>query len=536
MVIGLRLVDLGVLDRPSEPRAELVAADRVNAARKAGRADIVDRNGVLLATSLKTASLFADPVRLNDPEGAARDLAELFPDLSFEELRKKLQSKKRFVWIRRNLTPKQQYAAHRLGYPGLEFRNEYRRVYPHGNLFAHVLGYTDIDNKGLAGIEKSHEAELIEAAAPLTTTLDVRIQSILHDALSASMADFSAEGGAGIVMDARSGAVLAAVSLPDFDPHFPGAAPAKARFSRISLGVFEMGSTFKLFSTAAALETGEVRVQDKFDARKPLREGRYLIRDYHAQNRILTLPEVFIHSSNIGTALMAREIGTERLRDFFTDIGMVSPVPVDLPETGAPLAPRPWRDINTLTASYGHGIAVSALHVARAGAAMVNGGRLPLPHLVAGDDADGENTAGPRVISPKTSRTLRQLMRLVVVEGTGSNAEVAGYRVGGKTGTAEKIRADGKGYDSKSLVSSFLGAFPMDDPRYVVFVVLDEPRGNAKSHGYATGGWVAAPVVADVIRQMAPLVGLAPDENAGADLHGAVMRYLSPKGRNLASN
>ncbi len=505
-----RLVDLTVLrggQGPTVARADTGVGVRV------GRGNIVDRNGMILAASLPTVSLFADPLQVIDVEEATEKLAQALPDLSREEIAVKLGSKGRFVWIARNLTPRQHYDINRLGLPGLAFQTGERRVYPHGPLVAHVLGLTDVDGRGTAGLERQFDRVLRAGGAPLRLSIDIRVQTIMRDALSAAVREFNAIGAAGIVMDVRTSEVLSMVSLPDFDPNQPEAAVGNAIFNRASKGVYELGSTFKLFTAAMALDTGTVTLKSHYDASKPIRVGRYLISDYHAKNRRLSVPEIILYSSNIGAAKMALDVGSDEQRRYLDRFGLLKPAAIELPEVGTPLMPEIWRPINTMTISYGHGISVSPLQLANGVATLANGGirrsATVLKH-------DGGIDVGRQVISTKTSDNMRRLMRLVVSNGTGRKAAVPGYLVGGKTGTAEKITASG--YSRKAKVSSFVGVFPMNAPRYVVFAVVDEPVGNKRTFNYATGGWVAAPVVAQVIRQIGPMLGIAPDTQTELDL------------------
>lgn len=475
------------------------------------RADILDREGHLLATSLKTASLYADPKIILDPVEAAQKLASIFPEINANELQQKLASKRRFVWIKRNLTPKQIYAANRLGLPGVSFIDEQRRLYPDGSLMAHAIGFTNVDHHGLAGLEKAYDKALLESKEPLQTTLDVRIQHILRKELQKIVADFTAVGGAGLVMNAKTGEIYAMVSLPDYDPHHPAATPAEDRFNRLTAGVYEMGSTFKTFTTAALMERNHQNPRVVFNTMHPLRRAGFTISDFHPEPKPLNVSEIMLHSSNVGAALMAEQIGTPAMKQFYKDLGFFEEVPIELAERGRPLYPSTWRDINTLTASYGHGIAVTPLHLATAMAAMVNGGYLVKPTFI---KKPGENYTLEKpepVISAQTSNVMRHILRIVVSDGTGSKANIPGYRVGGKTGTAEKTAVGG--YNHKSLLSSFIGVFPVDNPEFVVVAFIDEPKPNAHSYGYATGGWTGAPVVGQVIKQMAPLVGIAPQQD-----------------------
>jgi cell division protein FtsI (penicillin-binding protein 3) len=503
LIVAGRLVSVALISSGGEPSiAEAPRATQL----ETERADIVDRNGIVLATNLVTASLYANPREVPSPRAAAAALSKVLPELPQAEVESKLASGKSFVWLKRNLTPKQQYAVNRLGIPGLSFQREERRVYPHGNLAAHILGFTDIDNRGIAGVERQFESRLAEQHAPLALSIDIRLQHILKEELSRSIHDFSAIGGAGVILDARNGEVLAMTSLPDFDPNEPGRASADTRFNRATLGVYEMGSVFKVFTTAMALDAGVTSLKGGYDASHPIKVSRYTISDYHAKNRWLSVPEIFIYSSNIGSAKMALDVGPEGQRAFLKRLGMLSPLALELPELGEPQGPAQWKELAAMTIAFGHGLSVTPMHVASGVASVVNGGLKVRSTIVKQE----EPLAEERILKPDTSQALRQLMRLVVERGTGKSADAPGYRVGGKTGTAEK--AAGKGYKRNALISSFVGAFPMDDPRYVIFLAVDEPKPNKESHGYATGGWVAAPAVRRLVERMAPLVGIAPVE------------------------
>jgi len=528
LVMALRLVDVTLLRPDTEPR---VASGETAGPLRMDRADIVDRNGIILATDLETASLYANPRQVLDAAQAARKLVTVLPELDVAELESRLSSNRAFVWIKRTLTPKQEYDVNRLGIPGLYFQREDRRVYPQGSLAAHVVGFTDIDNKGLAGIEAEFDDRLRDDGAPLRLSLDVRVQHVLHEELAQAVAEFDAKGAAGVVMDVRTGEVTAMVSLPDFDPNDPAHDPAESRFDRATLGTYEMGSTFKIFTTAMALESGVATLEDGYDASNPIHVARFTINDYHPQSRWLSLPEIFIYSSNIGAAKMALDVGTERQRAFLRRLGLLQPAHIQLPEVGTPLVPSPWRDINTMTVGFGHGISVSPLQLTAAVATVIDGGIAHDPTLIR--VAAGAPVPGHRVVSESTSDALRRLMRLNVVDGTGKKAAVPGYLVGGKTGTAEKIAAGT--YDHKALLSSFVAAFPMDAPRYVVLVMLDEPKGTAETHGFATGGWTAAPVTGRVIARMAPLVGITPIDEDAPEIQAAMFVDIHSRGRRLAS-
>ena len=528
ILLAARAFDLTVIQGGLNDGAAFTQSALDAPAQAITRADIVDRNGVLLATTLKTASLYADPELISDAQATAQGLVKIFPELAFGDILQKLQSEKRFIWIKRNIMPDAQVAVLELGQPGLQFEYEDTRVYPQGDLGAHLVGYTDIDSHGQAGVERSFD-KLLGMGQPVTLTLDIRLQHVLHREVQKAMDDFSAKGGAGVILDVTNGEVLAGVSLPDFDPHGAGNASKEEIFNRMTLGVYELGSVFKIFTTAALFETKNVPMSTTFDAREPIKRGRFTINDYHGEDRVLTVPEVFMYSSNIGTAMMGEAVGTTALKGFLEDIGLLTPLEFEVMEITSPIVPNPWRDINTLTASYGHGVATTPMQLTTAVASIMNGGILVKPKLV----IDAAATTPPksdeiRIVSPQTAHRMRQLMRLVVTDGTGSNADVPGYRVGGKTGTAEQ--PGGGGYDRKRLISSFIGVFPMDAPRYAVFVMVDQPKGNKASFGYATGGWTSAPAVARVIGSMASIMGLQPkDLPREQELSESLKQYVSVK-------
>ena len=511
--IALRMLDVSVLGyTPSPSKSNATSDNAAPGAVTMARADIVDRNGEVLATSLPTVSLFAKTSELLDTQDAAIKLASVLPDLDADDTAERLASPKTFVYLRRNLTPRQEYDVNALGIPGLYFEKGERRVYPHGNLGAHVVGITDIDNQGLSGIEKRFSERLATDHAPLRLSLDIRMQTIVHNELATSVEEFKALGGVAMVLDAKNAEVLAMVSLPDFDPNDPPPPTDPSMFNRATKGVYEMGSTFKLFNTAAALDYGTATMNSSYDARAPFHFHDAVIHDAHSEGRWLDVAEILIHSSNIGAARMALDLGTNNQRSFLTKIGMTDPLPIELPEVGRPQVPNPWREINTATIAFGHGLSVTPLHLATGVAALINGGEFHPPTLLPSD----ETQPGLRIEKPKTAIAMRQLMRAVVESGTGKYADVPGYDVGGKTGTAEK--AVKGGYAKKSVLSSFIADFPSADPRYVVLVMVDEPQGTQESHGAITGGWTAAPAVRRIIAAIAPLTGMAPQLQAQAPL------------------
>jgi cell division protein FtsI (penicillin-binding protein 3) len=531
LAVSVRLVEVSGFKSGDTP----VAHSRVSTTPEPSRADIVDRNGVLLATTLQTPSLYANPRHVIDAKYAAQQLVTVLPDLDEADVYAKLTSDRGFVWLKRQLTPRQQYEVNRLGIPGLRFRDEEKRVYPKGHLFSHVLGYTSIDNKGLAGVERGLDDTLRHSHAPVRLSVDSRLQYILRDEIAKQIAAFTAIGGTGIIMDVHTGEVLAMVSLPDFDPNNLDGAMPDELFNRATLGIYEMGSVFKIFTAATALETHTDTMTSGYDATHPIRIGRFMIHDDHAQRRWLSLPEIFMYSSNIGAAKMAVDIGSDRQREYLARLGLLTTPKFELHELGSPLYPDPahWSEVSTMTIGFGHGISVSPLQLVSAVSAVVNGGILHRATLI--DLPPGAEPVGTRVFSEKTSVEMRKLMRLVVEHGTGKLAEAPGYLVGGKTGTAEKVA--GNRYERHALLSSFVGAFPINDPRYLVLVSIDEPHGNAKSFGYATAGWVAAPAVSHTVERMASLVGIQPvDENSPEIRRSLMVELPSPQGRKLAAN
>jgi cell division protein FtsI (penicillin-binding protein 3) len=499
-VLGARLVQVTIW-----PKADAQNARNAQVMRYSARADIVDRNGELLATDLTSASLYADARLIWDAKEIANALMGVAPELDRAQMMRKLSSRQAFVWIKRDLTAKQHEAVYRLGFPSLGFRKEPHRVYPHGRLAAHALGYVDIDNAGLAGIERGLNARIADPksrGAPVVLSLDVRAQHALQDELSNAMESFKAIAATGLILKIGTGEVIGMASLPDYDPNEPTAGDVEARFNRATQGVFEMGSTLKIFTTAMVLDSGAATLNTKFDARRPIQFGRFQISDFHAQNRIMTLTEVFQHSSNIGSARMAMLVAIDEQRAFLDKMGLLKPVPMEVSEVGAPLLPLRWGELESMTVAYGHGIAVTPIQLAAAAAGIVNGGRLTPPTML--KRAENKPLAFTQVVGPETAAKMKDLLRLVVTKGTGGKADVAGYPVAGKTGTAEKPKHGG--YAQKALLSSFLGVFPAQRPEYLVLIILDEPKPNKDTHGFATAGWTAAPTAAKVIARIGPLL------------------------------
>lgn len=508
--IGLRLADMATLaERPSAggPRGSEGGVEL-------RRAAILDRNGELLAGNIVTLSVVGDPLLMNDPEATAIALAKTLDGVDAGELYARFARGGRFAWVKRQISPAEQAAVLELGLPGVGFELGERRVYPRGREAAHVLGFVGIDNQGLAGIEHGLDAELAGGAAlgkpDIRLSIDRRVQRIAHAATRTGVDRFAATGACTIVLDVRTREVVALVSLPDYDPNHPEEAGPEARRNRCTADVYELGSLFKVVSAGMALESGQVSLHDKFDASESLRIGRHRIRDYRGHQRWLTLPEVFAFSSNIGTVKMTFAAGgSEAQRPFLQSLGLFERPRLEVPETQQPLVQERWPDIVAATVSYGHGISVSPLQFTEAVATLAGDGARRAATFLRRDPAAAAAEPAPaQVVSARTIKDLRWLLWLTVERGTGGNGAVEGYLVGGKTGTADKPTGSRRGYDGRAVISSFVGVFPIDDPRYVVLTVLDEPQGDARTYGYRTGGWTAAPVVSRIIAQAGPVLGV----------------------------
>lgn len=510
-IIGLRLAGIamfGELDSGNPYGSSGVSA---------ARPDLLDRNGEVLATDVKTFSMFAEPRRVLDADEVVDGLATVFPDLDSDAIRSRIGSDRGFMWLKRTITQEQQRAIHRMGLPGVGFLSENRRFYPGHETASHILGHVNIDNEGIAGIEKFMDGQGLSALQeaglqmernlePMKLSTDIRVQHVVRDELTKAMERYRAIAAIGIVLDVHTGEVIAMSSQPDYDPNIPAQALEKDRLNRATAGVFEMGSIFKTFTTAMALDSGKVSIHDSFDARRPIRVSRYTINDFHGKHRVLSVPEVYIYSSNIGTAKMALEVGIDGHKEFLSRLGLMDRLHTELPESADPQYPSKWSQISAMTISFGHGISVSPMQTAVAAAALVNGGKLIPPTFFPRSEAEADQLA-TRVVSQETSDKMRYLMRLNVLKGSGRRAEVQGYRLGGKTGTAEKV-VNGK-YSSSVRFNSFLAAFPMDDPKYLVLVVIDEPKSEKEGIG-ATAGLNAAPTLSAIVKRAAPMLGVMP--------------------------
>jgi cell division protein FtsI (penicillin-binding protein 3) len=504
LVIGMRLFDVMVLH--SHGRGDFSHLDSLSKINMK-RADILDRNGEILATHLITGSVYANPKVIINAEDAALKLSKLFPDLGYENLLRKLSSEKGFIWIVRHIPPKMQQEVNHLGIPGVYIQQDERRVYPHGPLVSHVLGYCGIDNDGLGGVEQYFDARLKKDPSPLWVSIDIRAQHIVRKILLDALEEFRAIGANAMIVDAVTGEVLAMVSLPDFDPNLPSQNSLEATFNRNTLGTYECGSVFKIFNTAIALESGKAKLTSLYDASVPLKVGNRRITDFKAKNRILDVREVFVYSSNIGSAKMALDFGSEVQRQYLGRFGLMTAPKLELHEIGYPTVPKQWTDATTVTVSYGYGISVSHFMLLDALRRVIMGRTKYASTLLKRTESISlENDKSLRVVSESTSMSLRELMRAVVTSGAGL-ANVPGYEVFGKTGTAYKNNGR-RGYNQNERNCTWVGGFPQEDPKYFILVSLDSPKPTKSTHGYATAGWNAAAVAGRIISSFASLMGV----------------------------
>lgn len=522
LLICVRLFDV-MLMRPS---AQIrLAQSREGTENLFTRADITDRNGNVLASQLVTASVYANPKEVMDPKAVAMRLSKLIPSAKYKDLLKKLESDKRFVWVARHVAPKLQQRIHKLGQPGVYLRRDEKRVYPYGNLVSHIVGFTGVDGQGLSGLERSYDDRLLVNPTPMQLSLDVGVQHVIRQELASSIKTFNAKGGFAIVLDLESREILGMVSLPDFDPNKVKKIDAKTMFNRATLGVYEHGSLYKVVNTAIALEAGGAKLSSFYDASEPIKIGRHYVKDYRGKRRVLSMAEGFIYSSNIVMAKMALGFGAQVQRAFLKKFGLLSRPGIELP-VSLPLVPKAknWHEPTVATVAYGYGAAFSPIALMDAFASIIKDGKYKSSTLLI---SDREEVREEQVVSKANSKKLRQLMRLAVTHGTVRKANVAGYEVIAKTGTAHKV--SGRGYN-KERRSSCIAAFPMKDPKYLVYLSLDEPHGIKETHGFATAGWTAAPGVGNIVSRIAPQLGMAPTVNVSEErqinLSNPAIRYI----------
>ncbi len=467
------------------------------------RADILDRNGTIIATSLPTVNLYATPKKVLNADKAAKDLSRILPDLRYEDIYKKLTKRSNFVYLKRNLTPSQQYQINKLGIPGLEFENGEKRIYPHKNLFAHIIGKTDIDNKGISGIEKQLDERLTQSDIPLKLSIDSGVQDTIRRHLIEAVKKYNALGATAVLMDVKTSEVVSLISVPDFDPNNPRMPKENALFNMATKGVYEPGSVLKIFNAAMSLESGKVKVADSFDATQPLKLKYNVIKDYRGENRWLTVPEIMVYSSNIGSDRMALKVGGDEQRQFLEKIGFFKELDYEVAEKGKPIVPRTWGESTIATVAYGYGLAVTPMHIITAFSAVVNGGIYHKPTLI----KRNKEEPGKRVLSYNTSKSMRDLLRLVVLKGSGKRANVLGYEVAGKTGTANKLSENGK-YVDKKVRTTFVSTFPVSNPQYALLMMMDEPKATKETWGFVTAGWNTVPTAGKIIEEIAPQLNI----------------------------
>ncbi|MBP1531958.1 MAG: penicillin-binding protein 2, partial [Alphaproteobacteria bacterium] len=486
---------------------EQVASDEIRFKNPVKRADILDRNGEIIATSLPTVNLYANTKQIKNPKDVAEKLNFIFPDITYERFLSLLERKGAFIYLKRNLSPAQQSQVNNLGIPGLEFENCEKRIYPHKNLFAHVLGNTNVDNEGISGIEKYMNERLTTSTKPLALSLDLGVQNKIREELVEGVKHFKAAGAAAILMDVSNGQVVAMASVPDFDPNENLKIEERAMFNFATKGIYEAGSVFKVFNTALSLESGKVKVTDRFDTSHPVVMRGLRVTDPHGSHGMLTPEDILVESSNIGSTLEIMRVGKKFQREFFKKINMDKELSeIELPETARPwfLSEKRWGDVTMATISYGYGISSTPLHIISAFSGVVNGGMYYQPTLL--NDVKRE---GKRIVSEKTSEDMRTLLRAVVVRGTGRRANVDGYQVIGKTGTADKLE-NGR-YNRGKSISTFISAFPQSNPKYALLVVMDDPKGLKETFGHTEAGWNAVPITKNIISAVAPQLNVRAD-------------------------
>lgn len=520
VLIGFRLIQFG----QTVPSTTIEGRERD--AIEASRPALLDRNGLELALDIRVPSIFGEPRRIIDVEEAVTKLRSILPELEENALRERLSGSKGFVWIRREVSPLLRDRIMNLGLPGIDFLTESKRFYPGGAEASHLVGTTNIDSQGISGMEKALDEDGIallqdvglargQALSPARLSIDLRVQHAMWAELSEALSRYQAIASAGVMLNAKTGEVLGMVSLPDFDPNSPATALLDGRLNRITAGNYELGSTFKSIAFAAALDSGKVSLLDSFDASQGVRFGRFTISDFHGENRVLTVPEIYQYSSNVGAIRMVQALGKDEYRAFLTRVGFDDVLITELPERAKPNVPANFSDVTAATAAFGHGLSITPLHMAAAMAALVNGGNYIVPTFYPRSLGEAQ-AVYRRVVSIETSARLRYLMRrnALIGSGTRANSIADGYRMGGKTGTAEKV-VDGR-YSSQKNLNTFAAAFPIDDPQYVLLVLVDEPKAESPQAG-TTAGWNAGEVAGRIIQRVSPMLGIVPNFDARLD-------------------
>ena len=528
IIFVLRLFDLSVFSSGEFQYKISTKSDNIRI-----RKDITDRNGIVLASTLPTASAYIYPKHFINPDQSFALINKNF-DIDVKELKKRVASNQHFVWLKRDLSPKDQQKLHDLGILGVYFIKDQMRVYPHKNLFSHIVGLVDIDNNGVSGLESLFNTYLQdETKQELQTTLDARVQYIVKQELKNTIKKHEANGGIAIVMDVHTGELLSSVSLPDFDPHRIDTRNTDALFNKSTLGVYEMGSVLKPLTLAIGIDSGIIDMDDAFDVSVPLRIGKYQIKDYgRRRGDILSVPEILMYSSNIGVGKIIQEVGVQKQKEYFKKLGLLSKINTEVPEISNPIYPSDyrWKELNAITMSYGHGISITPIHLIQAFSAIVNGGLFKKATLIKGNN---DQTSGKRILKQKTSSLINKFLRLTAESGFAKRANVNEYLIGAKTGTAEKV-INGK-YSKKLNTALCIAAFPMNDPKYAILVAVDEPKRNEINRGFATGGMVAAPAVADIVSKIASILNVAPVDHTDPKIIKALYIKQNPIYRGYAS-
>ena len=531
MTIGYRTISLAGINKPSPINISFKSI-KTDINENLPRGNIYDRNKELLATTISTSSLNINPQEVLNKKNTIKKLIEIFPQLDEVALKTKLDSKKQFVNILREISPKEHVLLLNEGIEGLKIRTKHKRIYPNNNLAAHILGSTDIDGSGIAGIEKSSDNQL-KNGKNIKISIHSGIQHITEKILFEQINKFEAEGGAAIVMNSKNGEIYAITSLPDYNVNNYNKVSNELLFNKATKGIYELGSTLKLITAAIALDSGLIKENEVFDVSRPLRVSSRTIRDFHPLNYAINIPEVIVHSSNIGSAKIAEKFGSETQLKYLRKLGFMNKMNLQIPEVGTPQVLMDRKLLSTMTISYGHGIAITPLHLASSTATLVNNGVKVNPTLFVSKTREKHT----RVFSKSTSNKIKSIMRLVVKSkyGTAKKAEAKGYLIGGKTGTAEKLSKTG-GYLKKQNIVAFTSAFPINNPQFIITVMIDNPKGQKFSYGYRTAGWVVAPVVKRLVTRIAPILNIKPQNENSLNFSQNLIQYEirgKEKGENL---
>ena len=529
-IIGYRTISLASINKNNVSN-KVYAEIENESIPKSLRGNIYDRNNKILATTINTLSLNVNPQEVLNIDQTIAKLIKIFPQLEEKVLYKKLNSNKKFINLLKEISPREYVSLLNAGIEGLKIETKNKRIYPNNTLAAHILGATDIDGNGIAGIEKKFDSQL-QDGSNVTLSIHSGVQHITRTLLLDQIKKFKAEGGAGIIMNAKNGEVFSIVSLPDYNANNYNSILNYKLFNKATKGIYELGSTLKLITAAIAFDSNLINENDVFDVSKPLKVSSRIINDFHPLNYAINIPEVIVHSSNIGSAKIAEKFGSSTQLKYLRSLGLLSILSLEIPELGKPQVLIDKKVLSTMTISYGHGISITPMHLASATATIVNSGAKVNPTLIKGKTAKKNEV----IISNKTSLKMKSIMRLVVSNkyGTAKKAEAPGYLIGGKTGTAEKIKPSG-GYSKKENIVAFTGAFPMNDPEFIITIMIDNPKGQKFSFGHRTAGWVVAPIVKKLVTRVAPILGVNPQLESSSKFSNNLLNYKI-RGKNHGAN